>query len=186
MSRTEAPSSPDLHTFGLGGARPDSVVRVSPADGRLQPSLGGSAGWGEPGGRCHCMARGWLLQQGSAGMWVAAPWGVSWPHFRAYSQSVGCLGLTDWTGRQARGALGLSLSSRFLPPGSSQGSSIPKRRAEAAPSWRPRSRPTHAISVAVCWSKRVTHRSQIWEKWGDTLWSYLIYQARPPSRDPRD
>ena len=25
-------------------------------------------------------------------MWVAAPWGVSWPHFRVYSQSGGCLG----------------------------------------------------------------------------------------------
>ena len=37
MSRTEAPSSPDLHTFGLGGARPDSVVRVSPADFKIVP-----------------------------------------------------------------------------------------------------------------------------------------------------
>ena len=69
---------------------------------------------GEPGGRCHHTAWGWLLQPGSAGMCVAAPWGVSWPHFRAYSQSVGCLGLTEWTGRQARGALGLSPSSRFF------------------------------------------------------------------------
>ena len=40
MCRTEAPSSPDLHTFGLGGARHSAVVRVSTA-GRLQPSLGG-------------------------------------------------------------------------------------------------------------------------------------------------
>lgn len=39
MSRTEAPSSPDLQTFGLGGARHSDVVRVSPTAGRLQPSL---------------------------------------------------------------------------------------------------------------------------------------------------
>lgn len=41
MCRTEAPSSPDLHTFGLGGARHSAVVRVSPTAGHLQPSLRG-------------------------------------------------------------------------------------------------------------------------------------------------
>lgn len=40
MSRTEAPSSPGLHTCGLGGARHSAAVRVSPTAGRLQPSLG--------------------------------------------------------------------------------------------------------------------------------------------------
>lgn len=39
MPRTEAPSSPDLQTFGLGGARHSAAVRDSPTAGRLQPRL---------------------------------------------------------------------------------------------------------------------------------------------------
>lgn len=109
---------------------------------------------------------------------VSAPRGVSWAHWGVCSQLAGWLGLAapGWPHfcGGAWGQLGLTLSTQFFPPGSSQGSSLPKRRAEAARSWRPEWRSIHQ-------NTNPTSNKPSCPRFGegaDSLWPYLIYQAR--------